>query len=192
MLFGGRTGRSVVNPALLDVVIPSGWIIQMTWVFWHLCVSAGKFNSNNKNLGDYIGKHLKNNLTRGLRAVTGARREMSGVKSQFLWKAWHTTRQGWLNLLGTVLCQSVGTGLNESGWNCPIIEMDGLRGGYLACKPTCHGNEAKPMVESAQDPIYIKGRKASAAQTQDLVFPRLLYECLDSALLASGIWRVTG
>ena len=47
------------------------------------------------------------------------------------------------------------------------------------------------MVESAQDPIYIKGRKAPAAQ-QDLVFPRLLYECLDSALLASGIWRVTG
>lgn len=48
------------------------------------------------------------------------------------------------------------------------------------------------MVESAQDLIYIKGRKAPAAQTEGLVFLRLLYECLDSALLASGIWRVTG
>ena len=28
MLLSGRTDRSVVNPALLDVVIPSGWIIQ--------------------------------------------------------------------------------------------------------------------------------------------------------------------
>lgn len=70
--------------------------------------------------------------------------------------------------------------------------MDGLRGGYLACKPTCHGNKAKLMVESAQDLIYIKGRKAPVVQTQGLIFLRLLYECLDSAPLASGIWRVTG
>lgn len=47
------------------------------------------------------------------------------------------------------------------------------------------------MGESAQGPVYIKGRKAPAAQTQDLV-PEIPYECLDSALLASGIWRVTG
>lgn len=135
-------------------------------LFTPLCQN---FNSNNKNLGNYIGKHLKNNLTRGLRAITGPRREMSGAKPQFLWKAWHTTRQGWLNLPGTILCQSVGTGLDESGWNCPVTEMDGLRGGYLACKPTRHGNEAKLMGESAQGPVYIKGRKAPAAQTQDLV-----------------------
>lgn len=48
------------------------------------------------------------------------------------------------------------------------------------------------MVEFAQDPSYIKGRKAPAALAQDLVFLRLLQEDLDNDLPASGIWRVTG
>lgn len=56
----------------------------------------------------------------------------------------------------------------------------------MACKPTRHGHEPKLMGESAQGPVYIKGRKAPAAPNPGCLFLRFPYECLDGAL--PGQW----
>lgn len=85
------THGPLVSLTPLDVAIPSlGWFIQMT--FDHPQVSARKFKK--KMLGNcYHQKPQKNHLIRGLRAITGVRKNMWDKG----WLSLHSAKQGLLS-----------------------------------------------------------------------------------------------